>query len=132
MASATSFIQAFNNHFFEFLDDILVVFPDDTDLLSAKNAMKLIRKSNPKLIPTIWEQRIASKYRAQIEQGDLSYFIDKNYDDELKGEKNGARIMEAVNRLREPIRQMSPENQTKVLQYIQNLTRLSQVISQFN
>lgn len=132
MASATSFIQAFNNHFFEFLDDILVVFPNDTDLLSAKNAMKLIRKSNPKLIPTIWEQRIASKYRAQIEQGDLSYFIDKNYDDELKGEKNGARIMEAVNRLREPIRQMSPENQTKVLQYIQNLTRLSQVISQFN
>lgn len=132
MASATSYIQAFNNHFFEFLDDVLMVFPNDNDILSAKNALKLIRKSNPKLIPTIWEQRIASKYRTPIEQGNLSYFIDKNYEDELQGEKNSARIMEAISRLREPIRQMSPENQRKVLQYIQNLTQLSLVISQFN
>jgi hypothetical protein len=37
------------------------------------------------------------------------------------------KIMESINRLREPIRNMGPDNQAKVMKYIQNLTKLSEL-----
>jgi hypothetical protein len=35
--------------------------------------------------------------------------------------------MESIDRLREPIKNMSVENQAKVMKYIQNLTKLAQL-----
>ena len=35
--------------------------------------------------------------------------------------------MESINRLREPIKNMTPDNQSKVMKYIQNLTKLAEL-----
>ena len=43
-------LTAFNDHFVEFLSDIQRVFPEDVDILTAKNALLTIRKTNPKII----------------------------------------------------------------------------------
>ena len=57
----SNILTAFNDHFLEFLNDIQSVFPDDPDILSAKNALTLIRKANPKMIVKIWKTFIADK-----------------------------------------------------------------------
>ena len=44
---ASSILSAFNDHFIEFVNDIQNVFPTDPDILTAKNSIALIRKSNP-------------------------------------------------------------------------------------
>ena len=122
---AVNILTAFNDHFIEFVSDIQSVFPTDTDLLTAKNSLIAIRKANPKMIVKIWKTFIVAKYKSQIESGDLSFFIDKDYSQDVEGSQYSDKITEAIDRLRGPIKQMSAENQAKTMKYIQNLTKLS-------
>ena len=55
----------------------------------------------------------------------ISFFIDKDYGSDISTAQNSDKIMESINRLREPIRNMGEENQAVVMKYIQNLTKLS-------
>jgi hypothetical protein len=122
---SVNILAAFNDHFVDFVTDIHNVFPDDVDVLTAKNSLLTIRKLNPKMIVKIWNTFIVGKYKKEIEEGDLSFFIDKDYADDVSSVQNSDKIMESINRLRNPVKQMSVENQTKVMKYIQNLTKLS-------
>ncbi|MFY7728239.1 MAG: hypothetical protein ACOVRN_01850 [Flavobacterium sp.] len=121
-------LAAFNDHFLEFLNDVQSVFPTDPDILAAKNALGLIRKANPKMIAKIWKSFIADKYRPQIEAGDISFFIDKDYASDVSTASGSDKIMDSIDRLREPVRNMGKDNQAKVMKYIQNLTKLSDMI----
>jgi hypothetical protein len=118
---STNILGAFNDHFVEFISDIQLVFPDDVDLLTAKNSLVMIRKVNPKMIIKIWKTHIVDKYAKQIEDGDLTFFMDKDYSHDISGNE---KIMDGINRMREPIKNMSKENQDKSMKYIQNLTKL--------
>ena len=122
---SSNILTAFNDHFVDFVTDIHNVFPDDVDVLTAKNSLLTIRKLNPKMIVKIWNTFIVGKYKKEIEAGDLSFFINKDYADDVSSAQNSDKIMESINRLRNPVKQMSVENQTKVMKYIQNLTKLS-------
>jgi hypothetical protein len=51
--------------------------------------------------------------------------LEKDYSSDIAESNNSDKIMESINRLREPIRNMGPDNQEKVMKYIQNLTKLS-------
>jgi hypothetical protein len=123
----SNILTAFNDHFLEFLTDIQNVFPEDPDILTAKNGLTAIRKANPKMIVKIWRVFIAEKYRDQIIAGDIAFFIDKDYGADISTAQNSDKIMESINRLREPVRNMDPKNQAKVMKYIQNLTKLSEL-----
>jgi len=122
---STNFLQAFNDHFMTFVNDIQSVFPEDHDLLVAKNSFITIRKANPKLIVKIWNNYIVNKYKTEIEKGDIGFFIEKDYSQDVDGVEYSDKIMEAINRLREPIKNMSKESQEKTMKYIQNLSKLS-------
>jgi hypothetical protein len=121
----SNILVAFNDHFVDFVNDIQSVFPEDGDILTAKNALMLVRKANPKMIVKIWNAYIVSKYKKEIEAGNLEFFINKDYADDVSSVQNSDKIVESINRLRNPVKQMSIENQTKVMKYIQNLTKLS-------
>lgn len=120
-------LTAFNDHFMDFINDIQSVFPEDIDVLTAKNALTLIRKANPKMIVKIWKIYIANKYKREIESGNLEFFIDKDYSNDVSVAANSDKIMESINRLRDPIKNMSKDNQDKVMKYIQNLSKLSEL-----
>jgi hypothetical protein len=125
MASQSNILSAFNDHFVDFISDVQSVFPEDVDVLTAKNSLIMIRKANPKMIIKIWKMYIVDKYQEQIESGDISFFIDKDYGNDLSKIENVGKIMEGIDRLRAPIKEMSQENQQKTMKYIQNLTKLS-------
>ena len=127
--SKANILATFNDHFLEFVTDIHNVFPEDPDILTAKNSLIMIRKANPKIIVKIWNSYIVSNYREKIEAGDLSFFIDKDYSADLVNSDNSNKIMESINRLREPIKMMGEENQKKTMKYIQNLTKLAVLCS---
>jgi hypothetical protein len=122
---SATLLTAFNDHFMEFVGDIINVFPDDTDLASAKNSFILIRKANPKMIIKIWQKFVVEKYSDIIDKDDISFFINKDYSADLSNAENSDKIMEAINRLRTPVQMMTQEDQKKVMKYIQNLKKLS-------
>jgi len=124
---SNNILTAFNDHFIEFLNDIHNVFPTDADILAAKNALTTVRKANPKMIVKIWNTFIVGKYKAEIESGNIGFFINKDYANDVSSAQNSDKIMESINRLREPIKQMSPEDQAKTMKYIQNLTKLAEL-----
>jgi hypothetical protein len=127
MSGNSTILTAFNDHFIEFLDDIITVFPDDSDILASKNSMTLIRKANPRLIIQIWNSYVVGKYKAMIDAGNIDFFINKDYTDDLVHADNSKKIVEVIDRLRNPIKSMTPEDQAKTMKYIQNLTKLSTI-----
>ena len=123
-------VSVFNDHFAEFISDIQSVFPDDPDILTAKNALLAIRKANPKLLVRIWLTYVYTPYKAQIEAGNINFFLTKDYSSDLAQNYNASKIMESIDRLRNPVKQMSPDNQAKTMKYIQNLSKLALMIPQ--
>ena len=125
------FLRAFCDHFQEFVDDILRVFPGDIELRSVANALSLMRRLNPRVIPTVFHETIGMPYAKEIEAGDPHFFIEKNWSDDVVDSADGtlsrAAVLDKIERMRESLRHMSPENLAKSIKYIQNLARLSEM-----
>lgn len=116
--------KAFNDHFAEFMQDIVNVFPDNVDVATASKSMTLLRKANPRLIIGIWNKYVSLKYAKEIDNGEIEFFTEKDYGEDTSNLENSAQVVSAINRIREPVRMMSPENQQKTMKYIQNLKKL--------
>ena len=118
----------FNDHFTEFINDISNVFPNNVKIMSAKNSLSTIRRANPKMLIKIWINYVATPYKTQIERGDISFFLEKDYTIDLSGYVQSDNIMEYIHMLREPIQNMGQENQAKAMKYIQNLSKISAML----
>ena len=123
----SNILTAFNDHFAEFINDVHLVFPQDADILSAKNALLAIRKANPKMIVKIWNSFIVGKYKGEIEAGNLDFFMNKDYSNDIANSNNSDKIIESIDRLRMPIKSMNSAEQAKTMKYIQNLTKLASI-----
>ena len=123
--SKQQLLKVFNDHFIEFIEDIIRVFPTDVDLNTVKNYFLLIRKTNPKLIIMVFHEYVYLKYDEKIQNNNIQFFIDKDYKDDLTENKHSDKIIESINRLRNPIRLMNEEDKMKTVKYLQNLGKLS-------
>jgi len=118
-------VKGFNNHFEEFVEDIQSIFPKDDEVKSLKNVLFILKKTNPKLILESWNAYISVPYKVPIENGDISFFINKNYSDlDIIMTDN---ISDFIERLRGYVKNMTEENQKKSMQYIQNLCNLTKL-----
>ena len=52
-----------------------------------------------------------------------TFFIDKDYANDLTKTGNSDQIMQSIDRLREPVKNMNPENQKKTMKYIQKFVQ---------
>lgn len=121
-------LKGFNEHFTEFVEDIERVFPDDNDIATVKTAFVQMRKANPKLIIKAFNEYFLNKYRAEIESGNINFFINKDYNSDLSNMGGDSDyILKKIDVLREPVKNMKDEDQQKVVKYIQNLSKLCDV-----
>jgi hypothetical protein len=116
--------KAFNKHFIEFVDDIASYFSDRVEIQTTANALRMMRKTNPKLIINVWYSSIVQVYEQQIETGDINFFITKEYSQDVAGMDGNDEVLNGIDKIREPIQQMPIEDQEKSMKYVQNLTKL--------
>jgi hypothetical protein len=121
-------LTAFNNQFFEFVDDVESVFYDDASIKKVKSALLLIRKMNPSM--KIWYKYITLPYETEIQNNNLNFFIEKDYKNDLRYISSAEDITRHIDVLRDPIRNMGTDNQNKSFKYIQNLCLLATLYSE--
>ena len=117
-------LSAFNVHFLDFLQDIERVFPNDVDIKTAINFLQTVKKTNPRLIIVFFKQQINDLYGEYIYKNDLTYFLNKKYDNDIIGDSTKV-ILDKIDQLREPISKMNDTNKQHMLKYMQDLCKLS-------
>ena len=117
--------KAFNKHFFDFLDDIMNIFPGKEEIVYAKKTFETIKKLNTTAIIKVWYPQVYSPYKEYIDVGNIDYFINKDYSQELSGVNKGGDIIKMIDNIRKPISEMDDQNKQHCAKYIQNLSKLS-------
>jgi len=124
----TTILKAFNNQFEEFLEDVEMLFPNNRDIKTSKTGLLMLRKANPKKIVSVWYRYVCLKYEVEIENENLDYFLTKDYSSDLKMDEGASdKVMEGIDKIREPLRQLDPDNRKKTIQYLKNLNQLSKI-----
>ena len=120
-------LKGFNDHFVEFVEDVERVFPDNNDISTAKEAFIQMRKANPRLVIKAFNEYFLNKYRKEIESGNIDFFINKDYNSDFSVVGDSDFILKKIDVLRNPVKNMNNEDQTKVIKYIQNLSKLCDI-----
>ena len=123
--SRSILIKSFNICFLDFLHDISFLYPLNKDIKSSLKSIELINRLNPSLVIKIWNSNIYLPYQSFIDAGDISFFIDKNYTEDLSYISNANDILLLIDKIREPINSMSDSNRNHTMKHIQNLSKLS-------
>jgi hypothetical protein len=129
MSDKSSILRGFNSHFMEFLNDLITIYPDNQDIMSAKVSFENIKKMNPTIIIKAWYSHVYFPYKAVIDQGDISFFFDKDYSNDLSDINNSEDLLKVIEKVREPIRNMDEVNKKHASQYLKNLSKLSSIYS---
>jgi hypothetical protein len=126
MSSKSLLLKAFNKQFFDFLDDIIIIFPDKKEIKIALSYFTTIKTANPTILLKVWYSCVCVPYKEQIERGELQYFLEKDYSTDLSKMINGKEIMNFIDSsLRNPLRSMDAKNLEHCVKYIQLLTKIS-------
>jgi len=116
-------LTIFNKQFKEFVEDISRVFPDNKDILTLKVTIGHLLMITPKTVYKGYKKHVIDQYRPQIEAGDINFFIDKDYKSDIAVTGNNA-ILDKIDCLRGPVRDMSPLEQANVIKYMQNMMKI--------
>jgi hypothetical protein len=122
-------LRGFNTHFFEFLDEVIRILPDNRDIHDAKTTFEIIKKANPTAIIKAWQIFVCNKYKDVIEKGDMNFFFEKDYSEDLIYLHNACDIMKTIDVIRGPLKILSEDSKEASLKYIKNLCKLSNMYS---
>jgi hypothetical protein len=125
ISNKTTFLRAFNTLFFDFLNDIISVTPENTEIIASKCAVETIKKANPSILIKVWYQHLYLPYKEAIEQGNISVIYDANYHNDLAKLHTSKEIIDIIDKIREPIKTMSTRNKEISMEFIQKLSKLS-------
>tara|TARA_Y100000992_G_scaffold104908_1_gene68314 strand:+ start:3055 stop:3456 length:402 start_codon:yes stop_codon:yes gene_type:complete len=120
-------LKTFNKQLSEFIEDISNLFPGEKDIIVLGTFMKTVMYGKPRAIIDVWYRFITIKYNNEIENGEIEYFLNKDYSEDLEATPGSTDVLEGINKLRSTIKKAFDQdvNKEKTVKYMQNLTKLS-------
>tara|TARA_B100000214_G_scaffold368027_1_gene338950 strand:- start:70 stop:471 length:402 start_codon:yes stop_codon:yes gene_type:complete len=127
MANKPILLKTFNKQLGEFIDDISNIFPGEKDVIVLSTFMKTVMFGKPRAIIEVWYNNITLKYNKEIENGEIEYFLNKDYSEDLQSAPGSTETLDAINKLRSTIKLAFDQdvNREKTIKYMQNLTKLA-------
>ena len=121
----TTVSRAFNNMLNEFLVEILKIVPDNIDIKKTQIYFNTIKSVNPALVIKLWYKYIYVPYSDKIAANDITFFIEKDYVEDVHNLEDSNQVMKSIDKLREPIRNMTTEDKATSMVYLEKLSQLS-------
>jgi hypothetical protein len=125
MTDKSTLLRAFNTHMSDFLSDIISIYPENTDIVQARTTLDTVKKANPSLVVKAWFKHVYMPYKDVIDSGNINFFFEKDYSQDVQSLANAADIMKMIDKLRGPIKGMDDTNKEHCAKYIQNLSKIS-------
>ena len=120
-----NFTKIFNDLIFILVNAVKDYFPTDPTISTAVKSLTAIRKMNPTLIYRVWVHYVDTPYKNEIKSSNIDFFVNKDYSEDLKDYTHDYKtISDAIDRFREPIKNMDEENQKIIMGYMQQLSKL--------
>jgi hypothetical protein len=127
MDSKTSYIRAFNCHFFAFLDRAaeIVDSPGNINIIVTRGSADLLKRANPSVLIKAWYSQVALKYSREIQSGDFNFFTDKNYETDLSEFSDKNKIVQMIDKLRACLKTINDEQKHELSKFVQELSFVS-------
>lgn len=74
------FLDAFYNTFHTFMDQLVLVFPDDSDVPTYKTGVSLLQRTNPVLLPKEVLAHV-SPFEASVRARDEKFFLEYSFNE---------------------------------------------------
>lgn len=117
-------LEIFITQLNDFFQDIYRVFENDKKILFAKDAIFAFSKINPKKTIKIWKYYAVDPYREQIDKRDFTFFLEKDYSEDVSYLAFKDSIIAKIDELRCVIKDMEQNNIDKAIKYVENLVKL--------
>jgi len=129
MASNAQILKTFGKQMEEFMEDMLVIFPNDNVILRGKMYFEMMKKANPRFIIRVWKNRIAAKYGQHIADGKFDIFVTMDLSEDIidNPADNKEEVVTHLQNMLGSILKMDEDNKNKAFKYIQNITKLSEM-----
>jgi len=129
MASNAQILNTFGKQVEEFMEDMLVIFPNDNVILRGKMYFEMMKKANPRFIIRVWKNRIAAKYGQHIANGNFDIFVTMDLSEDIidNPADNKEEVVTHLQNMLNSIIKMDEHNKNKAFKYIQNITKLSEM-----
>lgn len=118
-------ISEFNKEYFEFLK-FIKEHVEDSNFKTFYRKNQIVRETNPKMFIRTWYECIGSKYHAQVMKSDISFFLNKNYEDDVSGTNVGLgesnKLLNYINKFKESYETLDEIVKSKFLYFIITLT----------
>lgn len=113
------FIDAFFNQFNDFLEQLIRVFPEDTDFPAYLSGLKLLQRTNPMLVITQVKEHV-SPYEETIRAKNEDFFLKHTFDD-----VSDDAIDQVINKLKGLWGVLDDSNKKHVWEYVTVLLELA-------
>jgi len=114
------FLDAFYGQFHDFLDQLIRVFPDDSDFPAYKTGLTLLQKTNPKLVPEQVALHV-TPFEASIQSRDEKFFLEHQFPEYT--DDNALDLI--ISKMKDLWTSLSPSNKTVIWDYLTLLLGLA-------
>jgi hypothetical protein len=110
--------KEFSKTYFDFLD-FIKRHNKTTKYALFYNKNYMVKKTNPKLIITLWNRRMAGPYQERIRNGDVSFFLESSF-----SEIDNPEVQGHIYYFKELYHIMPEEHKNEFVGYVQRITEL--------
>lgn len=128
------FYNIFNTKIIEFLNDLIILFPNDSDFKMYKTAINLVKLADNKKPLQYYKKFVTDEYKEHINNRNDKFFLEHDYseiinDNELNSEVGDSDISsKIVNRLKGYWSSLSDDNKVIVWDYFTLFLKISEKI----
>jgi hypothetical protein len=128
------FYNIFNTKIIEFLNDLIVLFPNDSDFKMYKTAINLVKLADNKKPLQYYKRFVTDEYKEHINNRNDKFFLEHDYseiinDNELNSEVGASDISsKIVNRLKGYWSSLTDDNKVIVWDYFTLFLKISEKI----